>query len=365
MAAAPAEIRYGLIQLEPTSRCNLSCNTCARSSHPDQWLERDFSPSLFSGLHSIFTRTDTLHLQGWGEPLLLDTLGEYIISAKQAGCRVSFTSNGFCMDEVIATQLVKSGVDGITFSMAGSSETVHDGLRGENSLQHLEESINILNRVKKSLKSDTPFLAVSYLLTPETIQELPQAVLWCARRNIRALAGVQLTHPANKRQQSLQLFPCPEKAHRTPIRLAGLYALFKRVRLQLPPLSPSLTPICDKNPLHNLSISADGTVAPCVFLNVPTSSPIPWLGNGKQTSAFYLGNIGEQSLDAIWQSRTYTDFRGCFARREKIYRQAMAGVGYDMNGIEQLERARELIRKSFLNNPPPEPCAGCSKLNGY
>jgi hypothetical protein len=43
----------------------------------------------------------------------------------------------------------------------------------------------------------------------------------------------------------------------------------------------------------------------------------------------------------------------------------MARVGYDMDGIEQLERARELIRKSFLNNPPPEPCAGCSKLNGY
>jgi MoaA/NifB/PqqE/SkfB family radical SAM enzyme len=195
---------------------------------------------------------------------------------------------------------------------------VHDGLRGENSLQHLEKSIKILNRAKKSLKSDTPLLAVSYLLTPETIKELPQAVLWCARRNIRALAGVQLTHPANKRQQSLQLFPCPEKAHRTTIRLAGLYALFKGIRLQLPPLSPSLTPICDKNPLSNLSISADGTVAPCVFLNAPTSSPIAWLGNGNQTSSFCLGNIGEQSLDAIWQSRTYTDFRGCFARRKKF-----------------------------------------------
>lgn len=365
MAAAPEEVRYGLIQLEPTSRCNLNCITCVRSSHPDQWLERDLSPSLFAGLRTVLHRTDTLHLQGWGEPLLLDHLGEYIISAKQAGCRVSFTSNGFNLDAIRARQLVQSGVDGITFSMAGSSATVHDGLRGESSLQRLEESIDILNRVKKSLKSETPLLAVSYLLTPETIRELPQAVLWCAGRNIRVLAGVQLTHPASGRQQSLQLFPCPAKAHRTTIRLAGLYAVCKGVRLQLPSLSPSLTPICDKNPLSNLSISADGTVAPCVFLNAPTSSPIAWLGNGSQTSSFCLGNIGEQSLDAIWQSSTYTSFRECFARRGEIYRQAMAGVGYDMNGIEQLEQARALIKRSFLENPPPQPCAGCSKLNGY
>ena len=365
MAAAPEEIRYGLIQLEPTSRCNLNCTTCVRSSHPDQWLERDLSPSLFAGLRSVFKKTDTLHLQGWGEPLVLDALGEYIISAKQTGCRVSFTSNGFCLDEVRARQLVQSGVDGITFSMAGSSVKVHDGLRGESSLQHLEESIEILTHVKKSLKSETPLLAVSYLLTTETIRELPQAVLWCARRNIRALAGVQLTHPASGRQQSLQLFPCPEKAHRTTIRLAGLYALCKGIRLQLPPLFPSLTPVCDKDPLSNLFISADGTVAPCVFLNAPTSSPVAWLGNGNQTSSFCLGNIGEQSLDAIWQSRTYTNFRECFARRGKIYQQVMAGVGYDMDGIEQLEQARELIKRSFLKNPTPQPCAGCSKLNGY
>lgn len=363
--ASTKKIRYGLIQLEPTSRCNLRCTTCLRSSHARQWLERDFPPALFSTLHDVLQRTSTLHLQGWGESLLADELHEYITAAKQAGCTVSFTSNGFFMDEPLAEKLISSGMDGVTFSMAGALAATHDGLRGRNSFARLQKSIATLVATKKSLQTRKPLLAVSYLLTPQTIKELPKAVSWCAKNKVNALVGVHLTHAANDIQQALQIFAHNKKRYQTSIRLANLLAVVRRIRLQLPAFSPSLTPVCDKNPIQNLSISAAGMVAPCVFLNGPTANPVKWRGNNRQNSSFRLGNLQETPLDEIWQQNSYRQFRDRFKTRLHIYQKALASVGYDMDGIEQLESAREKIQKAFLKNPPPDPCLGCSKLNGY
>jgi len=359
--------QYGLIQIEPTSYCNLRCITCLRSSHPDLWQEREFPPSLFADLQGVFQQTRAVHLQGWGEPLLLDHFISFIQVVRQSGCTVSFTSNGSIMDEEMAARLILSGVDGITFSMAGATAATQDQLRGKHSFQRLNSALSILAATKKKLRSATPALAVSYLLTPVTVTELPRAVSWCGKRGVRLLAGVHLTHAANSRQQELRLFPVTNQKIRRLIKWAHLRALLAGVRLELPPLSATLTPVCSKDPNHNLSIAADGTVAPCVFLNAPMAGPVNWLDNDRiaGSTPFSFGNINSESLKQIWNRRDYVEFRQCFARRQKEYQKAIARVGYDMDGIEQLERARKQIRRSFADNPVPEPCLGCAKLKGY
>ena len=365
--ATSAPPRYGLIQIEPTSRCNLRCQTCLRASNPEQWRERDLPFTLFRHLSKEFKQADTIHLQGWGEPLILGSFIRYLEAAKESGCRVSFTTNGQIMDKGLAVSLVRSGVDAITFSMAGASAEVQDSLRGAGSFTRLQSSISILTAVKKKMDSTLPVLAVSYLLTPTTIEELPGAVSWCGKQGISLLAGVHLTHAANAEQQRLQLFPTNDRHIRKLIRKAHIRALFAGVRLELPPLQPTMVPVCAKDPVHNLSIAADGSVAPCVFLNAPLSSPVQWQGKNRSTgpTPYAFGNIFQQRLKDIWNKSAYKEFRISFIKRQRLYQQALAGVGYGMDGIEQLERAKRKIKMYFVDNPAPLSCRQCPKLRGY
>ncbi len=361
------KIRYGSLQIELTSRCTLRCVTCLRSSHAGLWQERDLSIATFSSLKNIFKNTDGVHLQGWGESLMLPDLCTYITIAKKYGCRVSFTTNGSLMDVEMASRLIRSGVDGITFSMAGGSKEVQDPLRGKNSFEKLDASLSILADVKKKQHSAAPTVAVSYLLTPATITDLPRAVRWCGKRGVSLFVGVHLTHAADRIQQSLQLFPVHENRYKWIIRRAHVQAVISGVQLKMPSLLPSLLPVCSKNPIQNLSIAADGSVSPCVFLNAPMVQSINGFGKGQPVglSPFHFGNINQKPLEKIWNSESYRDFRNCFMRRVTIYQQALARVGYDMDGIEQLERAKEHIQEEFAHNPPPNPCVGCNKLLGY
>ncbi len=358
---------YGLIQIEPTSRCNLRCRTCLRASNPEQWQERDLPFTLFRHLSKEFKQTDTIHLQGWGEPLVLGSFIRYLETAKKSGCRVSFTTNGQIMDRDLAVSLIRSGVDGITFSMAGATAEVQDPLRGSGSFACLQSSIAILAAAKKNAHSKSPVLGISYLLTPATIKELPRAVSWCRQYGISLLAGVHLTHAADKEQQRLQLFPIHDNRIRNVVRKAHVLALFSGVRLELPPFQPTVAPVCAKNPIHNLSIAADGSVAPCVFLNAPVNSDVQWLGKDRITGStpYIFGNIKKESLADIWNSTAYREFRSCFVKRQRLYQQALARVGYDMDGIEQLERAKRKIEKDFIDTPAPFPCRQCPKLHGY
>ena len=311
---------------------------------------------------------DTVHLQGWGEPLVLDSFIKYLSLAKKGGCRVSFTTNGQIMDQELALLLLQSGVDAITFSMAGATAEVQDPLRGTGSFARLESSLSMLADVKKKRGRKLPVLAVSYLLTPDTIRELPQAVSWCGKHGVSLLAGVHLTHAADGYRQDLQLFPRSDRQIKHVVRKAHLLALFSGVRLQLPPFHAETTPVCSKDPIHNLSIAADGSVAPCVFLNAPVQDASVDRFDNKGiigSTPFIFGNIQKESLGEIWNKSEYIQFRRSFIQRVKLYQQALARVGYDLDGIEQLEQAQRKIKKDFVDTPAPFPCRQCRKLCGY
>lgn len=364
---------YGLIQVEPTSRCTLRCTTCLRGSHPTLWQERDLDPALFDRLSPVFARTGGVHLQGWGEPLLHRNLTDFISRVRAEGSRASFTTNGTVMDEALARRLLDSGIDAITFSMAGAGPSTQDPLRGRGSFALLNRSLTILNRVKKQQKTKKPLLAVSYLLTPETQADILPALVLCRKWGVRLFAGVHLTHAANDQQLKMRVFQLEGQNRsgtvwKTRRRLAALQALVFRIELRLPADAPSLLPICDKNPLENLFIAADGSVSPCVFHTPPLNRKMVWLGpqsEATQKIPVRFGTLQDEDLDTIWNTPEYTDFRTRFKRRVEMYQHAMSKVGYDMDGIEQLEQARNRIRQAFRTHPPPDPCRNCTKLGGF
>jgi MoaA/NifB/PqqE/SkfB family radical SAM enzyme len=348
------------LQIELTSRCNLSCQTCLRAAPEIQLQEQDLSRTALQQLQPALSNTELVHLQGWGETMLLDDLPERINWFQSQGCKVSFTTNGSLMSASQADQLVSCGLDSITFSMAGATASTQDSLRGHGTHSKLWNSLHLLHTAKQNRNSSTPALAVSYLLTPETIMELPLAVKQCRHLGLTLFACVHLTHAATRDQLAMQVYS-KKKKYKKIIRQAYWQAFWGRMQLQLPPFKPVLQPICDKNPLSSCFIAADGAVAPCVFLYPPVT------GNNtkKPLTQISFGSLSKDSLETIWQNEQFQAFRKPFKVRLKLYEQEMAKVGVDLDGIDQLERAKKRIQQAFTNIPVPECCSCCAKIKGF
>lgn len=116
-----------------------------------------------------------VHLQGWGEPLLHPNIFTFVESLKHQDHNVSFTTNGTMMNEQIAAKIISSRLDGITFSMAGGTDKTQDTLRGRGSFQKIIQSIKTIVHFKEHYKTAFPKIAISYLLTPQTIKEFPSS----------------------------------------------------------------------------------------------------------------------------------------------------------------------------------------------
>jgi MoaA/NifB/PqqE/SkfB family radical SAM enzyme len=363
---------YQQLQIELTSRCNLSCSTCLRAVAGIRLQEQDLSPASIVQLQPALQRTAAVHLQGWGESMLLADLPDRIRWFKKQGCLVSFSTSGSLMNRERAADLVRSGLDSITFSMAGATVSVQDGLRGAGTHVKLWQSMRLMGEIKEELASPLPSLAVSYLLTRDTLAELPLAVKQCRGLGVRLFAGVHLTHAGTVRQQEMALFGSGLGQDKSEIRKnvikANWQALLAGIRLQLPLFKPELLPVCAKNPVNSSFIGADGAVAPCVFLCPPRSNKAEQWFTAKgirKAGSKRFGSLNRESLDQIWQSREYRTFRRVFQLRQQVYDREMAKVGLGMDGLERLERSKKRIRAAFTDLPVPECCVSCPKMKGY
>ena len=362
--------RYQYLQIELTNRCNLNCQTCLRAVPGITLREQNLDFAALKQSQQAVQRTAAVHLQGWGETMLLLDLVEYIRWFKTQGCRVSFTSNGTLMTAAQAEQLVGSGLDGITFSMAGATQGTQDRLRGQGTHAKLWHGLQLLHKAKQEQGSMTPSLAVSYLLTPETIAELPRAVKQCRPLGLDLFAGVHLTHPATREQERMRIYIHPGSNRvQQIVRRAHWHAFLGGMRLQMPPFTPVLLPFCDKNPVAGCFIAADGSVAPCVFLHPPAAEQgdEQWFTEKGVLSVpgKCFGSIHKDSLDLIWQGSDYLAFRKTLQQRRQVYDREMAGIGVDLDAIEKLERAQTRIRRAFKSMPVPACCSRCPKMEGF
>ena len=101
-----------ILQLEPTTACNLNCPFCLSSS-----LNRSEEYISFDEFRQIIDRSKSryLTLHGWGEPLLHPDLPAMIRYAAGKKISVNFTTNATLLP-VKTDELLDSGLDAIAFS---------------------------------------------------------------------------------------------------------------------------------------------------------------------------------------------------------------------------------------------------------
>jgi MoaA/NifB/PqqE/SkfB family radical SAM enzyme len=304
------------VQVEVSTYCNASCIYCPRTVYHDTWLNRHMPLATFKKLLPAFAKTRLVFLQGWGEPFLNPNFFKMVSIAKDAGCRVGTTTNGMLLDDEKISRIVRSGVDVVAFSLAGTgdkNDTVRKGTRLENVLG----TIRSLDRSKKGLGTTQPEIHIAYMLLRSGINDvakLPRllqglGVSQVVITTLDFLPAIELADEA--------IIPDNEAEYNAlRLRLEAVvtegerYGLDIRYCLGLP---GEQRQGCTENVQRALFISADGAVSPCVFTNLPVSEASCIVDGVKRPCRrLTFGNINQQPLTSIWRQKNYAAFRNSF-----------------------------------------------------
>jgi MoaA/NifB/PqqE/SkfB family radical SAM enzyme len=219
-----------ILQLEPTTACNLGCPSCLR----DTFCKSDESLSFETFAQIIdSSKSRYLTLHGWGEPLMNPDLVRMIRYAADHRKSVNFTTNATLVAGK-ADALIGSGLDAIAFSLpdvdrctpeiAGNIRSfVRQRAANKTQLPKIHVNIALLEentgqiedmlRLSKDFGVDTVTFERSFPWTT-TLQEKERAVFTCIRKTARE-TGCDVRLPL------AHTIPCPLMSYTLFVRCNG------------------------------------------------------------------------------------------------------------------------------------------------
>jgi MoaA/NifB/PqqE/SkfB family radical SAM enzyme len=292
------------LQVEVTSRCPGRCTYCPHTTFKESWRPQDMEMATFRRLWSLMRRSGRVHLQGWGEPLLNPAFFQMAALARKAGCQVSTTTCGLRMDEALAGQIVASGIDIVAFSLAGADADSNAPRRGVD-FDRVCEAVAVLQAVRRRRMGVHLEVHFAYLMLAsamEAVRGLPQLM---QRLGVHAAVVSTLDFIPEPGLEGEAFQPHDtEKLSRAQAVLAETAAAAHRLGLdfhyELPDPGACGTS-CRENISRSLYVSADGSVSPCVYVNVPAAAADP--------TRRVFGNVHDQDPLAIWESAEFRRFR--------------------------------------------------------
>jgi MoaA/NifB/PqqE/SkfB family radical SAM enzyme len=355
-------------QIEPTSRCQLHCVMCPRTTFSNEWESRDMPLSLYRKISEYFDHVENIHLQGWGEPLLNPDIFEMIRMAKVKRCSVSLTTNGDKVTPDISKRLMKEGLDIIAISIAGATKETHERIRCGSDFEQCIKNIQALSDLKAVTKSRTPKIILSFLMTKINYEELPDLVQLSKDMKVNELVATNLDYAPTEVQDELRLFSCSTTngGLKKVVERAVKGARKNRVPFRVYPLEMENVVMCEMNPLRIIFLSHDGCVSPCVYLNMTKRGMIRrmFCGSSSEVQRVCFGNVGEHDLMDIWGKSDYQDFRRIYLTRLNVVENIYGDIGIDMVSIERLRKTGKIIEEELMKNPVPAVCKTCYKAYG-
>jgi MoaA/NifB/PqqE/SkfB family radical SAM enzyme len=224
--------------------------------------------------------------------------------ARKAGCAVSTTTCGLCMNGEIARKLSDSGIDIVAFSLAGT-DAVSNAARHGVDFERVCAAIGLLQGVRRAAMAVHLEIHFAYLMLASDLQAIRRLPGLAHRLGVHAVVVSTLDYIAGRGFEVEAFRPHEaEKLARAAVVLAEAEAEAQRLGVafhwSLPRPDASGT-VCRENIARSLYVAADGSVAPCVYLNVPVDRDDP--------KRRVFGNVNETDPLEIWESAAFRRFR--------------------------------------------------------
>jgi tungsten cofactor oxidoreducase radical SAM maturase len=296
------------IYIEPTTHCNLNCRTCVRNIWGDQLdnMSMETFHHLVQSLGGL-PQLEAVTFAGFGEPLFHPQVLEMIEAVRQRNLDVNISSSGLLLNEQMARELVKLGVERITISIDGVKPETYAGVRGVMLMQVLD-NIHRLNDIKRELGMVKPLVSIEFVALKSNQAEVADLAELAVQLNAtHVLVSNVLAYTEDMRDEMLYGYesqpPFPPAGW--PVK-TGDWIMWGS--LDLPRMYWTAERRCKFVHDQAVVVGWDGGVSPCYAL-CHNYDYFALDGKNKHVTRYILGNVNEQPLADIWMSEEYVRFR--------------------------------------------------------
>ena len=276
-----------VLQIEPTTRCNLKCKHCLRSSKTNGDMSLNLFKSIINQLGKPKLLARRIYLTGLGEPLLNPEICSMVEYAKERGFEAGFTSNFTLVNRTVALNLIKAGLDHLSISIDGASHRTFEKIRVGGSFGEVVENVRVFVGAKAESLSRTPKLVFSAVITDQNVDEMHQIVKLGEALGVDGVCFSERIMPNQSDNRNDYLLSLGRE------ELCGRQLDIELVRFQEKQLPCLATRGC--------YVTFDGQILPC--------SSIAQMVPREDYPKFTFGSLDAKSFHDIWYSRNYREFR--------------------------------------------------------
>ena len=279
-----------ILQIEPSSRCNLQCLTCATGAglvtRPEAMMSLDMYRRI---IDQVKDHVYLIAFWAWGEPFMNKDAFRMISYAKEQGILVHTSTNGHNLNtREQARKLIDCGLDSLIVAVDGIDQPTYEKYRKNGSLQSVIDTIRHLIAERTSRGVNHPRIALRFIVMKHNEHQVDQVEESAKDLGVDAI----IFRSAVVRRSNIDLEE----------RLAPLSADYKRFRKnQMTPdgLEPKQPNNYCHRPYANLTIFSNGEVVAC---------------ENDYNATLPLGNVANQPLHDILSSSKVREFLGNFKK---------------------------------------------------
>jgi radical SAM protein with 4Fe4S-binding SPASM domain len=269
------------LSVEPTTACNLRCPECPSGLRSFTRPTGSLAPTLLEKVidenhkHLLY-----LIFYFQGEPYIHPSFLDMVAYAHSKKIYTITSTNGHFLNDEHARRTVESGLDRLIISVDGTTQEVYEQYRKQGKLENVIAGTRNVIKWKQKLQSTTPHIIFQCLVVKPNEHQIEEVKLLAKSLGVNEvkyksaqLYGYEQGHP---------LMPEDQKYSRYKKQADQTYTLKRKIKNE-----------CWKL-WHASLMTWDGQVLPCCF---------------DKDAEHPLGNINTSTLDEIWTSQPYRNFR--------------------------------------------------------
>jgi MoaA/NifB/PqqE/SkfB family radical SAM enzyme len=300
------------LYLETTNRCNLLCTTCPRT-YADLEPEADMSWELFTHIVGQVPNIARVVLHGVGEPMLVKDLPRRVRYLKERGIYVLFNTNGTALTPRRGRELAEAGLDELRVSLDAADAQTFLKVRGKDDFDRIVRNVRGFTEMQAKEGLEQPRVSLWLTGLRETIAQLPefvsiahdigvqevylQRLVFCEETPFGMATPDQALFERLTQEEAARLAAAEAQAATLGI---GFYASGATEPGESLARKTDGDPwsLC-RRPWTVMYFTANGRALPCCI------APFSQAGYENYT----LGDATRQTLQEIWNSQAYREFR--------------------------------------------------------
>jgi len=277
------------VGVEPTTFCNLRCPECPSGlrsfTRPQGMLNMEHFEQL---MKEISPELMYLLMYFQGEPYLNTNFLNMVEIANRMNIFTSTSTNAHFLTEDKAKETIKSGLKRLIISIDGTTQEVYESYRVGGQLSKVIEGTKNIIRLKKEMKSETPFVLLQFLVVKPNEHQIPEVFALGKSLGVDKI-GLK-TAQIYDFEQGNPLIPEQNQFSRYIKEANGKWKIKNQLKNQ-----------CWKL-WQGAEITWDGRVLPCCF---------------DKDAKYEMGKFPETSFKEIWHSVAYQTFRAQILKGRK------------------------------------------------